>query len=515
MGIEEKIKVLEEKTRKVELGGGPEKQHKLGKLTARERLAKLLDPGSFIEISSFVTHHCTYFGMDKREAPGEGVVTGYGTINGRPVFVYAQDFTVMGGSVGKMSAYKICKVIDLAMEKGIPLIGLNDSAGARIQEGVDGLRAVGDIFYRNVMASGLIPQIVAVMGPCAGGSVYSPALMDFVIMVEKTSFMFITGPRVTEEVTGEKVTKEELGGADVHSRVSGVAHFSVKSEDECFKLIKKLLSYLPQNCNEEPPVAEDIQEPLPDPSKLNNVVPENPKKAYDIREIIKGVVDKDSFFEVHERFARNAVVGFARLNGGTVGVIANQPRVLAGVLDIDASDKISRFIRFCDAFNIPLITFVDMPGFLPGTDQESGGIIRHGAKIIFAYSEATVPKVTLIIRKAYGGGYISMCSRHLKADIVIAWPTAEIAVMGPEGAARILKRRELAEAGDPEKLIAEFAKEYRRTFANPYMPASLGYVDLIIKPEDTRKVLVKVLEFLKGKKKGFTELPRKHRNMPV
>ncbi len=511
--MSDKITELLEKRRLASLGGGPERikrQHDAGKLTAWERLERLVDPDSFIDLGRFVTHRATGFGMEKRKAYGDGVITGLGRIDGRRVALYLQDFTFMGGSVGEMHALKIARVIQLAVKMGVPLIGINDSGGARIQEGVDSLRGYGEIFYWNVMASGVIPQIVAVMGPCAGGAVYSPALADFIIMTRKTSFMFITGPKVVKAAIGEEVTFEELGGADVHAKKSGVAHFVVNSEDEAIALIKKLLSYLPSNNLDDPPYVDTGDDPGRTDEALNSIVPDDPMKPYDVREVIRRVFDQDTFLEVHELFAPNAVVGFARLNGHVVGVIANQPAVYAGSLDIDSSDKISRFVTFCDAFNIPIITLMDVPGFLPGTQQEHGGVIRHGAKIIYAYSEATVPKITVILRKAYGGAYIAMGSKHLGADIVYAWPTAEIAVMGPRGAVEIIYKREIQKAENPEEFIERFAEEYRKNIANPYVSAERGYVDDVIIPSETRPILIKTLEMLLSKRERLPRPPKKH-----
>ncbi|HHY36473.1 MAG TPA: methylmalonyl-CoA carboxyltransferase [Firmicutes bacterium] len=510
---------LEELARRKEIiaaGGGEkriEKQHQAGKMTARERIAKLLDPDSFVELDAFVRHRCIDFGMEKVEAPGEGVVTGYGTINGRTVFVYAQDFTVIGGSLGEMHARKICKVMDLALKTGVPIIGINDSGGARIQEGVDALSGYGQIFYRNTIASGVIPQISVIMGPCAGGAVYSPALTDFVFMVEGTSYMFITGPQVIKAVTGEDVTPEELGGAMTHNATSGVAHFKARNEEECLEAIRRLLSFLPDNNLQDPPLVETGDDPGRIDASLREIVPPEPNRAYDVRDIITRVVDKGDFLEVQPYYAQNIVIGFARLNGRTVGIVANQPKILAGCLDINASDKAARFIRFCDAFNIPLVNLVDVPGFLPGTAQEYGGIIRHGAKMLYAYSEATVPKLTVILRKSYGGAYLAMCSRDLGADQVFAWPNAEIAVMGPEGAANIIFRKEINDSADPQKTRDEKIAEYRERFANPYVAAGRGYVDDVIDPAETRVRLIAALEMLVSKRE--TRPAKKHGNIPV
>ncbi len=514
--IDDLLKELEERREKVKKGGGDkaiEKQHQKGKLTARERLALLLDPDSFVEIDTFVQHRSTYFGMDKKEAPADGVVTGFGTINNRLVFVYAQDFTVLGGSLGEMHAQKISKIQDMALKMGAPIIGINDSGGARIQEGIDSLKGYGDIFYRNTISSGVIPQIAIIAGPCAGGAVYSPGIMDFIVMIKNTSNMFITGPQVIKAVTGEEVTFEELGGAMTHNKKSGVAHFAAGSEEEGFNTVRELLSYIPSNNAEEAPIF-DTQDPLDRREEfLKDIVPTNPNKPYDVRDVIKGVFDNGEFFEVHKYFAPNIVVGFARLGGRSVGIIANQPKVFAGALDIDASDKAARFIRFCDAFNIPIVTFVDVPGFLPGTTQEYGGIIRHGAKLLYAYSEATVPLLTVILRKAYGGAYIAMSSRHLGADLVLAWPTAEIAVMGPEGAANIIFRKEIANADNPEAVRQEKIREYREKFSTPYEAAKRGYVDQIVDPRDTRAYLASALQMAITKKEDRPY--KKHGNMPV
>ena len=509
----EKLKELKERALQ---GGGPkaiEKQHSKGKLTARERLELLLDPGSFVELGTLVTTRATEFGMAEKRFPGDGVVTGFGTIDGRLVFVYAQDFTVMGGSLGEMHAMKIARTLELALKAGAPVIGINDSGGARIQEGIDALRGYGDIFRLNTLASGVIPQIALIMGPCAGGAVYSPALMDFVIMVDKTSYMFITGPQVVKAVTGQEVSFEDLGGARVHNTRSGNAHFLASSEEEAFSILRALLSYLPSNSEEEPPVVETGDDPNRMDPELDEIVPDDPKKAYDMREIIERVFDRGTFLEVQAGFGRSVIVGFARLNGRSVGVVANNPKVLAGVLDIDSSDKAARFVRFCDAFNIPIITFVDVPGYLPGVEQEHGGIIRHGAKLLYAYSEATVPLLTVIVRKAYGGAYIAMGSKHLGADVVFAWPTAEIAVMGPEGAAQIIFRRQLREAEDREALLQKLTQEYRERIANPYVAAERGYVDDIIYPRETRPRLVQALEALRPKREELP--PKKHGNIPL
>jgi len=488
-------------------------------MTARERIAALLDPGSFVELDVFVEHRCTELGMDEVVAPGEGVVIGHGKVDGRHVCIFAQDFTVIGGSLGEAHAKKICKAMDMAMKMGVPCIGIEDSGGARIQEGVDALAGYGDIFYRNTLASGVVPQISAIMGPCAGGAVYSPALTDFVFMTEKTSNMFITGPQVIKAVTGEDVSSETLGGATIHASTSGVAHFAYPDEASTIAGIKKLLSYLPQNNVEDPPLV-DVGDPASrtDP-ELSSLMPEAPNKPYDIRDVIGKVFDRDiaggdvNYFEVQPLYAMNMVTCFARLEGRSVGIIANQPKIMAGVLDINASDKAARFIRFCDAFNIPLVTLVDTSGYLPGVGQEHGGVIRHGAKILYAYSEATVPKLTVILRKAYGGAYIAMCSRHLGADLVLGWPSAEIAVMGPDGAANIIFKREIDEAPDPAALRKEKIAEYKAEFANPYKAARRGYLDDVIDPSQTRPRLAAALAVLVGKRE--TRPSRKHGNMPV
>ncbi|HHW18277.1 MAG TPA: methylmalonyl-CoA carboxyltransferase [Firmicutes bacterium] len=514
--LEEKLKDLKSRREKVEKGGGAariERQHKAGKMTARERIAAFFDPGTFVEIDAFVTHRAKEFGMDKVEAPGEGVVTGYGLVNGRAVCVAAQDFTVIGGSLGEMHAQKITKCMDLAARVGIPFVFLNDSGGARIQEGVDALKGYGEIFYRNVKYSGVIPQISVILGPCAGGAVYSPALTDFIFMVSGISNMFITGPQVIKAVTGEEVTVEQLGGAAVHNQVSGVAQFMAPDEKTCFDMVKTLLSYLPSNNQEDPPYVEPQDDPGRLEPSLREVVPVDPNKGYNMYDVINLMVDDGVFFEVARDFAANIITGFARLNGRVVGIVASQPQVKAGCLDIDASDKASRFVRFCDAFNIPLVTLVDVPGYLPGVDQEYGGIIRHGAKLLYAYSEATVPKVTVITRKAYGGAYIAMCSRHLGADMVFAFPTAEIAVMGPEGAANVVFKDEIAAAENPEEKRKEKIKEFRDVFANPYVAASRGYVDDVIDPQELRPKVIGALELTITKRPEV--MPKKHGNMPV
>jgi propionyl-CoA carboxylase beta chain len=513
--MEEKLNFLQQR-RDIILQGGGEKriedQHKKGKQTARERLEQLLDPGSFTEVGTFVQGGLEDASTLDIPLPGEGVVTGYGTVDGRLVYVFAQDFTVSGGSLGEMHAAKICRVMDLAAQNGAPLIGINDSGGARIQEGVASLDGYGNIFFRNTVNSGVIPQISVIMGPSAGGAVYSPALTDFVFMVDNTSYMFITGPQVIKAVTGEEVTPDKLGGAATHNEISGVAHFRAKDEQECFMQLKKLLSYLPSNNLNNPPAVPPVEPTLP-AEDLANLVPVDPNKSYDVVEIIKRVVDGSEFFQVHEHYAQNAVVGFARIAGQSVGIIANQPKYLAGCLDINSSDKIARFVRFCDCFNLPLVTFVDVPGYLPGVHQEYGGIIRHGAKILYAYSEATVPQVSIILRKAYGGAYIAMNARSLGADFAFAWPTAEIAVMGPEGAINIINRREIEKAENPEEERKNKVSEYRQKFANPYIAAARGWIDDVIHPADTRNQLIKALDSLKDK---YEERPRKkHGNFPV
>ncbi|MBI2248118.1 MAG: methylmalonyl-CoA carboxyltransferase [Armatimonadetes bacterium] len=496
--------------------GGPERvqrQHEAGKLTARERLEHLLDPGSFVEWDMFVTHRAREFGMDQVEAPGDGVVTGYGTVDGRMVFVFSQDFTVLGGSLGEAHAGKIIKVMDAAMHAGAPVIGLNDSGGARIQEGVAALGGYAEIFLRNTLASGVIPQISAIMGPCAGGAVYSPAITDFIVMVRQTSHMFVTGPQVLRAVTREDVGFEELGGADVHASRSGVAHFVADDDLECLQVIKRLLSYLPQNNLDDPPRVDRGDDPARMDAELDRIVPDDPARPYDMREVIRRIVDIGSFLDVHAQYAQNLLVGFARLDGRTVGVVAQQPSVLAGVLDIASSVKGARFIRFCDAFNIPLVTFVDVPGFLPGVEQEHGGIIRHGAKLLYAYCEATVPKLSVITRKAYGGAYDVMSSKHVRGDLNLAWPTAEVAVMGPEGAIEIVFRRELAEAADPDALRARLVRQYRAQFANPYVAASRGYIDDVIAPRETRPRLISALRALATKRTANPK--KKHGNIPL
>jgi acetyl-CoA carboxylase carboxyltransferase component len=519
--MEDKIQKLALRRSQVLEGGGAKRvaaQHEKGKMTARERIASLLDPDSFVEVDAFVEHRCSELGMDAVKAPGEGVVVGYGKIDGRQVCVFAQDFTVIGGSLGEAHARKICKVMDLSMKMGVPCIGIEDSGGARIQEGVDALAGYGDIFYRNTLASGVVPQISVIMGPCAGGAVYSPALTDFVLMTQGIGNMFITGPQVIKAVTGEDVSSEALGGADVHAGTSGVAHFSCPDEAATIAAVKRLLSFIPQNNVEDPPLADSGDDPARRADDLVSLMPAEPNKPYDIRDVISRVFDADAsggqnYFEVHSSFAQNILTCFARLGGRSVGIVANQPKVMAGVLDINASDKAARFIRFCDSFNIPLVTLVDTSGYLPGVSQEHGGVIRHGAKILYSYSEATVPKLTVILRKAYGGAYIAMCSRHLGADQVFAWPSAEIAVMGPDGAANIIFKREIDEAADPAAARAQKIDEYKAEFANPYKAARRGYVDDVIEPGQTRARLSAALELLVGKREQRPS--RKHGNMPL
>lgn len=497
------------------MGGGEKRiasQHAKGKLTARERLELLLDEGTFCEIGAFVQHRSSDFGMEKQKFPGDGVVTGYGKVNGRLVYVFSQDFTVFGGSLSETHAEKICKIMDMALENGAPVIGLNDSGGARIQEGVVSLGGYADIFYRNVISSGVVPQISAIMGPCAGGAVYSPALTDFIYMVENTSYMFVTGPNVVKTVTNEDVSSEDLGGASVHSQKSGVAHFAEPNEVACIKGIRKLLSYIPQNCEEQPAKLQyELQNELR--TGLSNIIPENPNQPYDIREVIEQTIDSDSFYEVHRNFAENIIVGFARLAGRSVGIIANQPAHLAGVLDVHSSQKGARFVRFCDAFNIPLLVFEDVPGFLPGTDQEWNAIITNGAKLLYAFSEATVPRITVITRKAYGGAYDVMNSKHIGADMNFAWPGAEIAVMGAKGAAEIIFKKQIEESEDPAEALKEKEKEYAGIFANPYRAAERGFIDEVILPEETRMKLIQAFEMLENKVRN---LPRKkHGNIPL
>ena len=512
----DKLAELKEMQDRIKSGGGQkaiDKQHESGKLTARERILKLLDQGSFVEMDAYVEHRCTNFGMDKKKMPGDGVVSGYGTIDGRLVYIFAQDFTVIGGSLGEMHAAKIVKTQQMALKVGAQLIGINDSGGARIQEGVDALSGYGKIFYNNTIASGVIPQISVILGPCAGGAVYSPAITDFVFMVKNTSKMFITGPNVIETVTGEKVSAEDLGGAMTHNTISGVAHFVDETEEDCIEHIKKLLSFLPQNNLETTPVQKVTDNINRIDESLNEIIPENPNKAYDMKSIIFTLADNGEFLEYQPYYAQNIITGFMRLNGRSIGVVASQPKVLAGCLDINASDKAARFIRTCDAFNIPLLSLMDVPGFLPGTNQEYGGIIRHGAKMLYSFSEATVPKVTVITRKAYGGSYIAMCNRELGADMVMAWPTAEIAVMGPDGAANIIFKKEIDEAEDKNAKRKEKIEEYRDTVANPYTAAARGYVDAVIEPSETRKRIISSFDMLTGKRELRPE--KKHGNIPL
>ena len=516
VSIEEKVQQLAEREAKLKLGGGEEaiaKRHAKGQLTARERIELLFDPGTFVEIDLHVRHRGTEFGMDKRETPAEGVITGFGKIDGRTVFAFSQDFTVMGGTLGEMHASKIVKVQEMALKAGCPLVGIQDSGGARIQEAVDALNGYGRIFFQNTIASGVIPQISVIMGPCAGGAVYSPAMTDFIFMVKETSHMFITGPEVIKTVTGEEVSFEELGGAMTHSTKSGVAHFAAEDEESCLEDVRYLLSFLPSNNMELPPRVEPTDDPERRDEELNTIVPDDPAKPYDMRDVISLIVDDGEFFEVHENYARNIVCGFARLDGYAVGVVGNQPAHLAGVLDIDSSEKAARFVRTCDAFNVPLITFTDVPGFLPGTNQEWGGIIRHGAKLLYAFTEATVPKLTVVTRKAYGGAYDVMASKHMLADYNFAWPTAEIAVMGPEGAVNIIYRRDIANSPTPEERRAKLIDDYKAHFANPYAAAERGYIDDVIEPKDTRPKLIRALRTLQTKR---VEQPkRKHGNIPL
>ncbi|MBP3231504.1 carboxyl transferase domain-containing protein [Anaerovibrio sp.] len=508
--VQEKIELMKEKKAHIELGGGEariEKQHAKGKMTARERLELLFDEGTFVELDAFVKHRCTNFGQEKKDLPAEGVVTGYGTVDGRLVYAFAQDFTVEGGSLGEMHAKKIWKVQDLAMKMGAPCIGINDSGGARIQEAVDALSGYAGIFYRNTAASGVIPQISVIMGPCAGGAVYSPAITDFIYMVDKSSQMFITGPAVIKSVTFEEVTAEALGGAMTHNSKSGVAHFVASDEENCIEQIRYLLSFLPSNNMEVAPMVDTGDDPDRMEDSLNTVIPDDPNQPYDMKDVISAIVDNGEFYEVHEHFATNIITCFARFDGRSVGIIANQPKVMGGCLDIDASDKSSRFIRFCDAFNIPLVNLVDVPGFLPGVGQEHGGIIRHGAKMLYAYSEATVPKVTVITRKAYGGSYIAMCCRELGADQVMAWPSSEIAVMGPAGAANIIFKR------DEPEVKAQHTQDYVDEFATPYKAAERGYVDMVIEPSETRPRIITALNVLESKREAMPA--KKHGNIPL
>ena len=513
--MQNKLDLLRQKQDQAREGGGERRlqsQHKKGKLSARERIHLLIDEGSFEEIGMLVTHRATDFGMAEQIFYGDGVVTGYGTVEGRLVYVFAQDFTVFGGSLSETHAEKICKIMDLAMQNGAPLIGLNDSGGARIQEGVSSLGGYADIFFRNVRASGVIPQISAIMGPCAGGAVYSPAMTDFILMVENTSYMFVTGPNVVKTVTNEEVSSEELGGASAHARKSGVTHLTARNDVECIQQIRRLLSYIPQNCEEKVPDIPFAFE-VEDRPALQQIVPDNPNQPYDMREVIQGIMDTDSFLEVQPEFAENILVGFARLGGKSIGIIANQPISLAGVLDVNSSKKAARFVRFCDCFNIPLLVLVDVPGFLPGTDQEWNAIITNGSKLLYAFSEATVPRVTLITRKAYGGAYDVMNSKHIGADLNFAWPSAEIAVMGAKGASEIIFRKEIAEAEDPEGKLKEKEQEYNKLFANPYKAANRGFIDEVIDPRDTRRKLIKGFKMLENK---VDVLPRKkHGNIPL
>jgi acetyl-CoA carboxylase carboxyltransferase component len=517
MGIvEDKIKDLKEREQKIRQMGGEKavaKHKEKGKLTARERLDHLFDPGTFREIDMFVTHRCVNFGMEDVAIPSDGVVTGHGLVEGRQVFAFAQDFTARAGSLGEMHAKKICKVMDLALKAGVPFIGLNDSGGARIQEGVDALSGYGQIFYRNSLASGVIPQVSAIMGPTAGGAVYSPAMTDYIFMVKNSSYMFITGPEVIKSVTGEEITFEDLGGAMAHNEKSGVAQFACESDQDALDQIKKLLSYLPSNNMEDPPMVATGDSPQRVDPALDTIIPDSPNQSYDIKDVIRSIVDKGEFFEPHAHFARNIVTCFARLNGRSVGIIANQPKELAGCLDINASDKATRFIRFCDAFNVPLLTIADVPGYLPGSNQEWGGIIRHGAKLLWCYSEATVPKLLLVTRKDYGGSYLAMCSKDLGADMAFAWPTAEIAVMGAAGAANIIHRKEIKAADDPKAKREEKITEYNELFSNPYCAANRGYIDAVLVPSETRPRLIEALEIMCSKRE--MRPPKKHGNIPV
>jgi acetyl-CoA carboxylase carboxyltransferase component len=514
--VAQRIQDLKEREAHIKAMGGPKavaKQHETGKLTARERLDHFFDPGTFRETDIFVKHRCVNFGMEKLEIPADGVVTGFGLVNGRPVFAFAQDFTSRAGSLGEMHSKKITKVMDLALKSGVPFVGLNDSGGARIQEGVDSLSAYGQIFYRNAVSSGVIPQISAIMGPTAGGAVYSPAMTDFIFMVKNTSYMFITGPEVIKSVTGEEITFEDLGGAMAHNTKSGVAHFACEDDRDCLDQIKRLLSFLPNNNMEDPPRIACTDPVHREDPALDSVVPDSPSASYDMYDIIRMVVDDGDFFEPQQHYAQNIITAFARLNGRSIGIIANQPKVLAGCLDVNAADKASRFIRFCDAFNIPLLTIADVPGYLPGSDQEWHGIIRHGAKLLWCYSEATVPKLTLVTRKDYGGSYLAMCSRDLGADMVIAWPTAEIAVMGASGAANVIFRKEIKEAPDPTAKRQEIIEHYENLLYNPYIAASRGFVDQVISPRQTRPRLIEALEILSTKRETLP--PKKHGNIPV
>jgi acetyl-CoA carboxylase carboxyltransferase component len=512
MALKNKILELQQKREIVSKGGGDkaiEKQVAMGKLTARDRITALLDTESFHEYDMFVQHDARDFGMEKKELHGDGVITGTGTMYNKPISIFAQDFTVVGGSLGRMHAGKITKIMDHALKMRMPLIGINDSGGARIQEGVNSLAGYGEIFFRNTLASGVIPQISVILGPCAGGAVYSPALTDWVFVVDGISKMFITGPEVIKSVLGEEISQEDLGGARVHAEITGNAHFFAKSEKECFEQIKKLLSFIPWHNGEK--AAKVAPKPPKAKYKIDGIIPDDPKQPYDVRDVVRAIVDDSDFLEVMELWAANAVIGFGRVNGETVGFVCNQPLVLAGVLDVDSSDKIARFIRYCNAFNIPIVTLVDLPGYLPGIDQEHAGVIRHGAKILYSYSEATVPKISIILRKAYGGGYIAMNSRHLRADFVFAWPGAEVAVMGPEGAANIIFRKEISEAADPEAMRKEKVKEYSDKFANPFVAASKGYIDSVIEPSETRKYIMHAIEVSEFKDAG---MPRKKHGLP-
>ncbi len=516
MPVSKKIAELRQKGAESKLGGGAkrvEEQHKKNKLSARERLDLLLDAGTFVELDRFSVHQSTDFGMDKKKILGDAVVTGYGKVNGRVVYVFSHDFTVFGGSLSEAFAKKVCKVMDLAMKAGSPVVGLNDSGGARIQEGVVSLAGYAEIFFRNVVASGLIPQISAIMGPCAGGAVYSPALTDFILMVKGTSHMFITGPQVIKTVLNEDVSFEDLGGARVHNEISGVAHFMAEDDRDCLLKIRQLLSYLPSNNLEDPPYSQSQDTPERRDAKLDTIIPTDPDKPYDMRDVIRSILDVGELFEIHELWAMNILTGFGRLNGHSIGVVANQPNYLAGALDVDASIKGARFVRFCDCFNIPLLTFVDVPGFLPGSDQEHRGIIIHGSKLLYAYAEATVPKMTVITRKAYGGAYDVMCSKHIRADFNYAWPTAEIAVMGPEGAINIIFRKELENAKNPTAKADELTAEYREKFANPYIAAERGYIDDVIEPSETRPRIIASLEAILSKRESRP--PKKHSNIPL
>jgi acetyl-CoA carboxylase carboxyltransferase component len=514
--VAQRIQELKEKEAQLKAMGGPKavaKQHESGKLTARERLDHFFDPGTFRETDLFVKHRCVNFDMEKLEIPADGVVTGFGLVNGRPVFAFAQDFTSRAGSLGEMHAKKITKVMDLALKAGVPFVGLNDSGGARIQEGVDSLSGFGQIFYRNAISSGVIPQISAIMGPTAGGAVYSPAMTDYIFMVKNTSYMFITGPDVIKSVTGEEITFEDLGGAMAHNTKSGVAHFACENDRDCLDQIKKLLSFLPNNNMEDPPRVTCLDPTHREDPALDSLIPDSPSASYDMYDIIRSLVDDGDFFEPHQHYAANIITAFARLNGRSIGIIANQPKVLAGCLDVDAADKATRFIRFCDAFNVPLLTIADVPGYLPGSDQEWHGIIRHGAKLLWCYSEATVPKLTLVTRKDYGGSYLAMCSQDLGADMVFAWPTAEIAVMGASGAANVIFRKDIKEAADPAAKRQEIIEQYETLLYNPYIAASRGFVDQVISPRETRPRLIEALEILSNKRQTLP--PKKHGNIPV